>query len=140
MSTLTIKDIISDASKIASLNPKCQELHITRTFSHKKILKILEKCKKINTITLSESTKDRLGENTKELLKSKGIKLVIRKEQGRPISIKIEKLQKILAEYKDYSYRDLEQKLKIPKSKIHYLIKYSKRKKIKDGKKIIYLK
>ena len=43
-------------------------------------------------------------------------------------------------QYKDYSYRDLEQKLGIPKSKIHYLIKYSKRKKIKDGNKIIYLK
>jgi hypothetical protein len=140
MSTLTVRDILSDDSKILSLNPRCQELHITRTFSHKKILKILEKCKKLETITLSKSTKERLGESTKQLLKSKKIKLIIRKEQGRPISIKIEKLQKILAEYKDYSYRDLEQKLKIPKSKIHYLIKYSKRKKIKDGKKIIYLK
>jgi len=140
MSTLTVRDIISEDSKILSLNPRCQELHITRTFSHKKILKILEKCKKLETITLSKSTKERLGESTKQLLKSKKIKLIIRKEQGRPISIKIEKLQKILAEYKDYSYRDLEQKLKIPKSKIHYLIKYSKRKKIKDGKKIIYLK
>jgi hypothetical protein len=140
MSTLTVRDIISEDSKIPSLNPRCQELHITRTFSHKKFLKILEKCKKLETITLSKSTKERLGESTKQLLKSKKIKLIIRKEQGRPISIKIEKLQKILAEYKDYSYRDLEQKLKIPKSKIHYLIKYSKRKKIKDGKKIIYLK
>jgi hypothetical protein len=84
MSALNIKDILSDASKIASLNPKCQELHITRTFSHKKILKILEKCKKDKHITLLNLLTIAL-EKAKSIITIKRHKIILEK-QGRPIS------------------------------------------------------
>ncbi|HOW29901.1 MAG TPA: DUF1699 family protein [archaeon] len=134
------KDTLSDFTKISSIATNCEELHITRAFSKKNLSKILTRCPRIKTITVSNSTNERISKALKEYIKKKGIIVLIRKEQGRPIDIKVEKLQKILQQYKDYSYRDLEKKLGIPKSKIHYLIKYSKRKKIKDGNKIIYLK
>lgn len=134
------KDSLTDFNKINNINSNCKELHITRAFSKKNLLKILTRCKNLKTITVSNSTNERLSQSLKEFIKKKEITILIRKEQGRPIDIKIENLQKILQQYKDYSYRDLEKKLNIPKSKIHYLIKYSKRKKIKDGNKIIYLK
>lgn len=136
----TVKDTLSDFNKIAQINSNCEQLHVTRAFSKKNLLKILARCKRLKIITVSNSTNERINKNLKELIKKKGIKIIIRKEQGRPIDIKVEKLQRILKEYKDFSYRDLEKKLGIPKSKIHYLIKYSKRRKIKDGNKIIYLK
>ncbi len=135
-----IKDSISDFSKISQINQNCEELHITRAFSKKNLYKILSRCPRLKTITVSSSTNERMSKALKEYIKKKGLVVAIRKEQGRPIEIKMEKLQKILAQYKDYSYRDLEKRLGIPKSKIHYLIKYSKRRKIKDGNKIVYLK
>jgi len=134
------KDALSDFKKINNININCEELHITRVFSKKSLAKILARCRRLKTITISTSTNERISKALKEYIKKKGIIILIRKEQGRPIDIKIEKLHKILQQYKDHSYRDLEKKLGIPKSKIHYLIKYSKRKKIKDGNKIIYLK
>jgi len=134
------KDTLSDFTKISGINVNCQELHITRAFSKKNLTKILTRCSRLKIITVSNSTNERISKALKEFIKKKGISIIIKKEQGRPIDIKVEKLQKILQQYKDYSYRDLEKKLGIPKSKIHYLIKYSKRKKIKDGNKIIYLK
>lgn len=135
-----LKDSISDFTKISNLNTNCEELHITRAFSKKNLVKILTRCKRLKTLSISNSTNQRLSVSLKEFVKKKNITVIIRTEQGRPIDIKVENLQKILQQYKDYSYRDLEKKLGIPKSKIHYLIKYSKRKKIKDGNKIIYLK
>lgn len=134
------KDTLSDFTKISGINVNCQELHITRAFSKKNLTKILTRCSRLKIITVSNSTNERISKALKEFIKKKGVSIIIKKEQGRPIDIKVEKLQKILQQYKDYSYRDLEKKLGISKSKIHYLIKYSKRKKIKDGNKIIYLK
>lgn len=134
------KDTLSDFTKISGINVNCQELHITRAFSKKNLTKILTRCSRLKIITVSNSTNERISKALKDFIKKKGVSIIIKKEQGRPIDIKVEKLQKILQQYKDYSYRDLEKKLGIPKSKIHYLIKYSKRKKIKDGNKIIYLK
>jgi hypothetical protein len=135
-----IKDSLNDRKKINYIDKNCVELHITQAYSEKTISKILKKYKRLKIITASKSTKERLSKNTIKLIKLHKIKLLTKKEQGRPIGIPIAKLQKILEMYKDYSYRDLEEKLNIPKSTIHYLIKKSKKKKLKDGKKIIYLK
>ncbi len=137
---MVIKDSLNDYKNISKLDKDCEELHITKAFSIKIIEKIFFKCKKIKTITLSKSTKERIGEKTKSYFKNKKIKLIIKNEQGRPIDIPITKLQKIIQMHKDFSYRELEEKLKVPKSTIHYLIKKSKKRKLKDGKKIIYLK
>jgi hypothetical protein len=135
-----VKDSLNDSKSINKINNRCTELHITQAFSQKIILKIITKYNNIKIITVSRSTKERLSDATKKLLRKNKIKLYTKKEQGRPISISIVKLNKILHMYKDYSYRELAEKLDIPKSTIHYLIKKSKRRKIKDGNKIIYLK
>jgi len=137
---MVVKDSINDAKDINKIEASCQELHITKSFSIKIISKILTRCKRLKLITLSKTTKERIGANTKKLLKSKKIALQIKNEQGRPINIPAAKLKKILEMHKDFSYRELEEKLKVPKSTIHYLIKKSKKKKLKDGKRIIYLK
>lgn len=136
----SIKDSLNDSSKIKSLNKDCQILHITKSFSYKEIKRIINKCKNLQKITVSRSTKNRLSTKTKNLIKKNNLKLYTKKEQGRPIEISMDKLRKIIEMYKDHSYRELSDKLKVPKSTIHYLIKYSKRKKLKEGKKIIYLK
>lgn len=135
-----IKDSLNNSKKINKINSGCVELHITQAFSKKIIEKIISKYKKIKVITASRSTKERLSDATKKLLRKKNISLRLKAEQGRPISISVNKLNKILQMYKDYSYRELAEKLNVPKSTIHYLIKKSKRKKLKDGSKIIYLK
>lgn len=135
-----LKDSLNDYKNISKIDSSCEELHITKAFSIKHFKKILEKCKRLKIITFSKTTRDRIGKNTKELLKKKKINILIKNEQGRPIDIPTSKLQKILTMHKDFSYRELEEKLKVPKSTIHYLIKKSKKKKLKDGKKIIYLK
>jgi hypothetical protein len=135
-----IKDNLNDIKKIRYLNKDCEELHITKSISKKDLQKIINKCKKLKLITVSKSTKNRMSKNAKKILTDKKIKLYIKKEQGRAIEINIEKLKKIIKMYKDHSYRELSDKLNVPKSTIHYLIKYSKRKKIKEGNKIIYLK
>lgn|GEM_PF-467701 len=135
-----MKDSLSKKSKINSIDKDCEELHITKAFSTKDFKKILTYCRRLKLITMSSSTKDRLCEKTKEFLGSKKVRLAIKKDQGRAIEIPAAKLNKILNMYRDYSYRELEEKLGVPKSTIHYLIKKAKKKKIKDSGKIIYLK
>ncbi len=135
-----IKNSLSDYKNIRNINKDCEELHLTRALAKKHIEKIVEKCPRLKKISISQSTKKRLSKDAKEFLSKKNVLLRVKKEQGRPLEIKVTKLRKIIAMYKDHSYRELEEKLNLPKSTIHYLIKYSKRKKIKDGKKIIYLK
>ncbi len=134
------KDSLNNFKKIGKINTACEELHITKAFSIKLIKKILGRCKRLKIITLSKSTKNRMGIKTKSLLRSKKIGLQIKNEQGRPIDITASKIKKIFEMHKDFSYRELEEKLKVPKSTIHYLIKKAKKKKIKKGNKIIYLK
>jgi hypothetical protein len=135
-----VKDSLDKKERIRYLNSNCEILHLTRSFPLKSIKKILKKCNKLKRITVSKSTKKRLSKKVINEIRKKGISIYTKNEQGRAIEIKIDKLQKLLNMYKDYSYRELSQQLNVPKSTIHYIIKYSKRKKIKDGKKIIYLK
>jgi hypothetical protein len=137
---MILKNSIKNIKDLRTIDVDCEEIHLTTAFSKKNILKILEKCKRLKSVSVSRSTKERLSKGSKQVLTKNKIKLFIKKEQGRPLEINISKLNKIISLYKDHSYRELEEKLKVPKSTIHYLIKYSKRKKIKDGKKIIYLK
>ncbi len=137
---MNIKNSLSDFKNIRNINPDCDSLHLTRAFSKKHLEKILDRCKRLKQISVSKSTKKRLSKDVKQLLSKKNVYLCVKKEQGRALEINVSKLNKIIGMYKDHSYRELEEKLKVPKSTIHYLIKYSKRKKIKEGKKIIYLK
>ncbi len=134
------KDSLNNRKKVNNIIKDCIELHLTQAFSEKIISKIIKNHRRLKIITVSKSTKERLSDSTKKLIRSKKINLYIKKEQGRPINISISKLNKILQMYKDYSYRDLEEKLGVPKSTLHYLIKKSKKRKIKDGNRIIYLK
>lgn len=137
---MAFKDSLNDMKNISKLDSTCSELHITKAVSLKNMQKIVQKCKRLKLITLSRTTRARLSNETKKFLKTKKISLALKNEQGRPISIPFEKMKKILEMHKDFAYRELEEKLKIPKSTIHYLIKKAKKKKLKDGKKIIYLK
>jgi G:T-mismatch repair DNA endonuclease (very short patch repair protein) len=137
---MVVKDSLNDFKNISKIDASCEELHVTKAFSIKIMEKIVSRCKRLKIITMSKTTKGRIGEKTKDFFKKKKITIAIKNEQGRPIDISPAKLKKIIEMHKDFSYRELEEKLNVPKSTIHYLIKKSKKKKLKDGKKIIYLK
>ncbi|HOD89829.1 MAG TPA: DUF1699 family protein [archaeon] len=134
------KDVLNNQNKINKLDRNCETLHVTKPFSKKTFVNIFAHCKHLKTITLSLSTKERLSKPVKDYLKSKHVLLQVKKTQGRPIGVPLVKLEKILSMYKDYSYRELSEKLGVPKSTIHYIIKKAKKQKIKDDNKIVYLK
>lgn len=131
---------LNSVKNVKKIDSDCEELHITQAFSYKIISDIVKRCRRLNLITMSRSTKNRIPKKTRTFLTSKKISVKIKNEQGRPIDIPVSKIKKIIEMHKDFSYRELEDKLKVPKSTIHYLIKKSKKKKLKEGKKIIYLK
>jgi len=83
----------------------------------------------------------RLPTKTQKKLKEKGITLGIEKRRGRAIDIPMEKMLQIIELRKDYqTVRDIEKITGIPKSTVHYLIKYADRGKIKKGANVVYLK
>jgi len=75
------------------------------------------------------------------LLEGKGIRVETVSRQGRPISVPLRKMQHALELRKDFqSLREVERVTGISKSTVHYLEKYAQRAKLKNGKRVIYLK
>lgn len=90
---------------------------------------------------MNKSASQRLSGKVKELLKKKKIELKIKENKGRPISIDLEKMLRIIELKRDYrSYGEIEQITGVPKSTAHYLIKYANRSKIRKGKQVVHLK
>jgi len=67
--------------------------------------------------------------------------LVMEKRRGRALDLTMEQMLEIIEMRKDYqSIREIEKVMDIPKSTVHYLLKYADRGKIKSGSNIMYLK
>lgn len=81
-----------------------------------------------------------MSKKTTGRLKEKNVELSLGEARGRPLNISFEKIKEVLELRKDYqSLRKIEKLTGVPKSTIHYLIKYASRQKVRGGKKVIYL-
>ena len=90
---------------------------------------------------MSKSCIARMPKKNIAMLRKKGVAIGTETRAGRPISVPLEKMQQALEMRKDYqSLREVEKVTGISKSTVHYLEKYAQRAKIKNGKRIIYLK
>ena len=55
-------------------------------------------------------------------------------------NLDLEKIKQVAEYHKDHlSFRKIEKLTGIPKSTIHYLIRYAERSKVKSGKQVVYL-
>jgi len=125
---------------IASIPKETTALHLVRPISKKKAIALIEKLTQLKEITMASSTFNRMKKALK-VFKEKNIPIKIDNSRGRAIEIPLEKISAAIEMHKDLRpLREIEETLGIPKSTAHYLIKYAKRKKIKSGKKITYLK
>ncbi len=83
----------------------------------------------------------RLPLKTQKKLKDKGITIALEKRRGRAIDLPMDKMLQIIELRKDYqTVREIEKITGIPKSTVHYLLKYADRGKIKKGQNVVYLK
>jgi len=116
------------------------EIHLVRPVRLGTLKRIAEKSS-LAKVSLSESCMKRLSRKTLEFLKAKGIKIEVHSERGRAIGIPLPKMRQAIEMRSDFRpLREIEETTGIPKSTVHYLQKYSQRKKVKNGKMVVYLK
>ena len=122
----------------AASGSSADNIHLVRPVK----LALLEKMlagKSNGSISMSPSTMKRLPKKARALLEKRNLRVEIEKHQGRSLSDG-EKLKDVVEMRRDFrSYREIEKSLGIPKSTVHYLIKYAKRSKLKKGKDVFYL-
>jgi hypothetical protein len=124
---------------VSALGKEIDALHLARPVSAAKLSKILHSGN-VKGISLSPSTYRRLSEKARALINESGAGLEVRKRQGRSLGIDKSSLSEIVEMHRDFrSYREIEEKLGVPKSTAHYLIRYAKRSKLKKGRTVFYL-
>jgi hypothetical protein len=135
-----MKYSITEETNIDSIPKDTTEIHLVRPIKLEKLLNLAAKCP-IKAITLSTSCLKRLPRKTQKKLKEKGISMGVEKRRGRAIDIPMDKMLQIIELRKDYqTVREIEKLTGIPKSTVHYLIKYADRGKIRKGANVVYLK
>jgi hypothetical protein len=135
-----MKYSITEETNIDSIPKDTVEIHLVRPISWIKLNSLTAKCP-IRTITLSGSCLKRLPTKTQKKLKEKGISLALEKRRGRAIDIPMDKMLQIIELRKDFqTVREIEKITNIPKSTVHYLLKYADRGKIRKGQNVVYLK
>ena len=127
-------------TRIEKIPADTEAIHLVRPVKKEFLEKILKKCGSLGKICLSNSCFKRLSPKTKKILAKKRIELRIETSRGRAIEIPFEKMLQLIEMRKDFqSVRDIEKSSGIPKSTVHYLVKYAKRAKVKKGSEIIHL-
>lgn len=135
-----MKYAITERTNVENIPRDTAEIHLVRPIKWDKIYSLITRCP-IKIITLSTSCLKRLPRKTQKRLKDKGVSLSIEKRRGRAIDIPMEKLLQIIDLRKDYqTVREIERLTGVPKSTVHYLLKYADRGKIKKGNFVVYLK
>ncbi|MFH1239670.1 MAG: hypothetical protein V1672_00460 [Candidatus Diapherotrites archaeon] len=136
-----MKYAVNTDTPLRKIPPETQEIHLVRPIKKEKLSQLLKQCTALRTIYLSKSCDSRLPEKTRELIKERGIELVREDSRGRAINMDLKKLLNIVEMVKDgRSLREIESVSGIPKSTVHYIVKYAERTKLRDGRQIIYLK
>jgi len=135
-----MKCAITEFTEIDKVPKDTTEIHLVRPIKKEKLEALFNKCK-ITKISLSTSCLKRLPSKAQKKIKEKGIQLTIEKRRGRALDFPLEKMLQMIEMRKDYqSIREIEKVTGIPKSTVHYLLKYADRGKIKKGSTVIYLK
>ncbi|OQA30936.1 MAG: hypothetical protein BWY55_00703 [archaeon ADurb.Bin336] len=135
-----MKYVITEHTNIDSIPRDTTEIHLVRPIKWDKLNALLTRCP-IRTITISNSCLKRLPLKTQKKLKDKGITIALEKRRGRAIDLPMDKMLQIIELRKDYqTVREIEKITGIPKSTVHYLLKYADRGKIKKGQNVVYLK
>lgn len=130
--------VMPDAD-VKKIPENAQELHLVRPVKKSLLEAIFRKCQ-IRKITISKSCAKRLGGKTRKFIRENNVELVEQQNRGRALSLGLEKIQQIVEYHKDHlSYRKIEELTGIPKSTIHYLVKYANRSKVKSGKQVVYI-
>lgn len=126
-------------TEIKTIPVNAEKIHFTRPIKEAKLKELLNK-RKIKEISLSESTLKRMKPKAVKLIEKKGITVKKESKRGRAIKAGFDSILKIIELKKDYlSTRKIEKQTGIPKSSVHYLLKYANRDKIKKKKQTIYL-
>jgi hypothetical protein len=135
-----MKYSVTEETNVDSIPKDTAEIHLVRPIKWEKLNSLITKCP-IRTITLSTSCLKRLPTKTQKKLKEKGVTLGVEKRRGRAIDIPMDKMLQIIELRKDYqTVREIEKITGIPKSTVHYLLKYADRGKIRKGANVVYLK
>lgn len=114
-------------------------IHLVRPIPHATLVKIVEKTG-LKEIHLAESCAKRLSRRTRKFLEEKGVRLVAGKKRGRVLSLSLEKIRQIIDLHQDdKTVREIGALTGIPKSTVHYLIKYADRSKIRFQGKTVHL-
>ena len=91
-------------------------------------------------IFMPASSFSRMGAKARRLIDDSGAEVVIESSRGRPIEIGVEKLMQIIEMHRDNrTFRQIEKATGVPKSTVHYLVKYAERQKLRKGGDIVYL-
>ena len=126
---------------ISSIPIETDAIHLVRPLKRKRIEKVLRRCPGCKEVSLSKSCLKRLSPKARELFEKADVALVVESRRGRAIGISLEKMLHAIELRKDYqSLREIERITEIPKSTVHYLVKYAHRDKVKKGNSTIYLK
>jgi len=135
-----MKVAVTEDTDVKKVPKETTEIHLVRPIK-KEDLDFLLKNRPIKRISLSSSCMRRLPKKAQNKIKERGIELIMEKRRGRALDLTMEQMLEIIEMRKDYqSIREIEKVMDIPKSTVHYLLKYADRGKIKSGSNIMYLK
>ncbi len=135
-----MKCAVNEKTTISKIPRDTVEIHMIRPIKKEKLEELLN-TRKIEKISMSESCYDRIPKKGKKLLSDKGVEVFVERRRGRALDISLETMLKIIELRKDYqSIREIERVTNVPKSTVHYLLKYADRGKIKKGNTVFYLK
>ena len=135
-----MKYAIDQDTNVSRIPRDTEIIHLVRPIKKEKFDELIN-TRNIKTVTLSDSCLKRLPSKAKNKLKERGIEILIEKRRGRALDITMEQMLEIIELRKDYqSVREIEKLTNVPKSTVHYLLKYADRGKIKKGNTVIYLK
>ena len=136
-----MKYSINERTNIGKIPADTEEIHLVRPVKREKLERLLRKCSGLKKIYLSKSCLQRLPKKTREIFVKYGVELLHEERRGRAIGMQLEKMMNVVEMARDdRPLREIEQITGIPKSTVHYLVKYAERGKVKQGKEIIYLK
>ncbi|MFH1586642.1 MAG: hypothetical protein ABID38_02200 [Candidatus Diapherotrites archaeon] len=124
---------------VSAIPKDADSIHLVRPIPAKKLRAILKKTG-TKLITISESCQGRLSGNERKAIREAGAELKVRPRRGRAVELPLSKVREIVELHRDErSYREIEKLARVPKSTAHYLIKYSNRNKLRQGKRTVNL-
>jgi len=102
--------------------------------------RLFSKCPALKDVSTNESCIRRMPPKTRGLFEDRGVALHVTGNRGRAIEVELGRMAQAIDMAKDgMSMRHIEKVTGIPKSTVHYLVKYAERTKIKIGKKTVCL-